>query len=182
VANGAGEGFLVGRDAFLPFQDRRSDPGLYSAFRIDDPETGQPVNVGNVCRDITERKRAEAEARENERCYCEMQVELAHANRVATMGQLTSSIAHEVNQPIVATVTNAELLYAGLVLDHRIEKVQQSLTSIVEDGSRAGDVIHRIRALMKKAPPQKDHLEINEVVLEIIELTLARRRSTAFRS
>ena len=58
--------------------------------------------------DLTERKRAEAEARESERRYREMQMELAHANRVATMGQLTASIAHEVNQPIAAAVTNAQ--------------------------------------------------------------------------
>ena len=61
--------------------------------------------------DLTERKRAEAEARESERRYRETQTQLAHANRVATMGQLTASIAHEVNQPIAATVTNAQ---AGL--------------------------------------------------------------------
>src|SRR3977135_2666692 len=58
-------------------------PTHYSAFRIDDRETGQPVNIGNVCRDITERKRAEAKARENDRRYREMQMELAHAHRVA---------------------------------------------------------------------------------------------------
>ena len=63
--------------------------------------------------DLTERKRAEAEARESERRYREVQMELAHANRVATMGQLTASIAHEVNQPIAATVTNARPLCAG---------------------------------------------------------------------
>jgi PAS domain S-box-containing protein len=145
---------------------------LYSAFRFDDPGTGQPVNVGVVCRDITERKRAEAKAGENDRRYREMQMELAHANRVATMGQLTASIAHEVNQPIAATVTNAQAalrwLHAG---SSHLEKVQQSLTSIVEDGNRAGEVIDRVRALMKKAPPQKDRLEINGVILEIIDLT-----------
>jgi C4-dicarboxylate-specific signal transduction histidine kinase len=71
-------------------------------------ETGQPVNVGNVCRDITERKRAEAETRENDRRYREMQMDLAHANRVAAMGQLTASIAHEVNQPLAPVIANAE--------------------------------------------------------------------------
>jgi C4-dicarboxylate-specific signal transduction histidine kinase len=145
---------------------------LYSAFRIDDPETGQPVNVGNVCRDITKQKRAEAEALENDRRYREMQMELAHANRVATMGQLTASIAHEVNQPIAATVTNAEAalrwLHAGSL---HLDQVQQSLTSIVEDATRAAEVIDRIRALMKKAPPRKDRLEINGVILEIVEIT-----------
>jgi len=102
----------------------------------------------------------------------ETQMELAHANRVATMGQLSASIAHEVNQPIAATVTNAAAalrwLHAG---SSHLEKVQQSLTSIVEDGTRAGEVINRIRALMKKAPPRKDRLEINGVIVEIIELT-----------
>jgi C4-dicarboxylate-specific signal transduction histidine kinase len=101
-----------------------------------------------------------------------MQMELAHANRVATMGQLTASIAHEVNQPIAATVTNAEAalrwLRAG---SSHLEEVRQVLTSIVEDGTRAGEVIHRIHALMKKAPPQRDRLDINEVILEIIEIT-----------
>src|SRR5580704_19313011 len=57
--------------------------------------------------DLTERKRVEAEARESEQRYREMQMELAHANRVATMGQLTASITHEVNQPITAAVTYA---------------------------------------------------------------------------
>jgi C4-dicarboxylate-specific signal transduction histidine kinase len=88
------------------------------------------------------------------------------------MGQLTASIAHEVNQPVAATVTNAEAalrwLRAG---SSHLAKVQQSLTSIVEDGTRAGEVIDRIRALMKKAPPRKDRLEINGVILEIIEIT-----------
>src|ERR1700730_2822195 len=166
------KGSWSGEMRFRHFKTGDPIPVLYSAFRIDDPETGQPVNVGNVCRDITERKLAEAEARENDRRYREMQTELAHANRVATMGQLTASIAHEVNQPIAATVTNAEAglrwLRAG---SSHLEEVQQVLTRIVEDGKRAGEVIHRIRALMKKAPPRKDRLEINGVILEIIELT-----------
>jgi PAS domain S-box-containing protein len=166
------KGSWSGEVRFRHFKTGEPIPVLYSAFRIDDPETGQPVNVGNVCRDITEQKRAEAEALENDRRYREMQMELAHANRVATMGQLTASIAHEVNQPIAATVTNAEAalrwLHAGSL---HLDQVQQSLTSIVEDATRAAEVIDRIRALIKKAPPRKDRLEINQVILEIIEIT-----------
>jgi PAS domain S-box-containing protein len=166
------KGSWSGEVRFRHFKTGEPIPVLYSAFRIDDPETGQPVNVGNVCRDITKQKRAEAEALENDRRYREMQMELAHANRVATMGQLTASIAHEVNQPIAATVTNAEAalrwLHAGSL---HLDQVQQSLTSIVEDATRAAEVIDRIRALMKKAPPRKDRLEINGVILEIIEIT-----------
>ena len=98
-------------------------------------------------------------------------MELAHANRVATVGQLTASIAHEVIQPIAATVTNAETALRWLRRgSSHLEEVQQALTSIVEDGVRAGGVVKGIRALMKKAPPRKDRLEVNGVILEIIEL------------
>ena len=166
------KGSWSGEMRFRHFKTGELIPILYSAFRIDDPETGQPVNVGNVCRDITERKRAEAEARENNRLYHEMQLELAHANRVATVGQLTASIAHDVIQPIAATITNAEtaLRWLGRGSSH-LKEVQEALTSIVDDGVRAAEVVKRIRALMKKAPPQKDRLEVNGMILEIIELT-----------
>jgi PAS domain S-box-containing protein len=122
--------------------------------------------------DITERKRAEAEIRESERRYREVEMELVHANRVATMGQLSASIAHEVNQPIAAAVTNA---YAALRwLDARppdLEEVRQAIGRIVKDGNRAGDVVGRIRDLIRKAPSRKDPLKINEAILEVIALT-----------
>src|SRR5258708_22620659 len=101
-----------------------------------------------------------------------MQIELAHGNRVASMGQLTASIAHEIHQPSPATVTNAEAALRWLRAGpSHLDEVQQSLTNIVEDGNRAGEVIHRIRPLMKKEPPRNDRLEINAMILEIIELT-----------
>jgi signal transduction histidine kinase len=121
---------------------------------------------------LTERKRAEENLRESERRYREAQMALAHANRVMTMGQLTASIAHEVNQPIAATVTNA---YAALrwLGSHApdLEEVRQALDTIIKDGNRAGDVIGRIRALIKKVPPRHDRLDINEAILEVIEVT-----------
>jgi len=73
-------------------------PIFYSAFRIDDPKTGRPVNVGNVCSDITDRKRAEEKLRASEQRLLNAQMELAHVTRVTTLGELTASIAHEVNQ------------------------------------------------------------------------------------
>src|SRR5467141_647349 len=102
----------------------------------------------------------------------EAQTELAHVNRVTTMGQLAASIAHEVNQPIAGVVTNADAALRWL--GHRppdLEKVQYSLDEIIKDGNRAGDVIGRIRALIKNVPPRKDRLEINEAILEVIALT-----------
>ena len=124
--------------------------------------------------DLTERKRAETEMRESERRNRELQMELAHANRVATMGQLSASIAHEINQPIAAVIANAS---AGLrwlgARPPEVEQVQQALARIVRDGRRAGEVIAHVRALVKKAPPRRDRLDINEAILEVIALTQA---------
>ena len=122
--------------------------------------------------DLTERKQADAEARESEQRYREVETALAHANRVATIGQLTASIAHEITQPITATVFDAE---AGLLWlaaqPPNLEEARQIFTRIVRSGNRAGEVIGRIRALVKKAPPRRDRLEINGVIREVIELT-----------
>ncbi len=102
----------------------------------------------------------------------EAQSELAHVNRVATMGQLAASIAHEINQPITAVVTNAN---AGLLWlaaqPPDLEEVRDAFDRVIKAGNQAGEVIDRIRALIKKAPPRKDDLEINEAILEVIALT-----------
>jgi PAS domain S-box-containing protein len=122
--------------------------------------------------DLTERKRAEAEARESERRYRETLMELAHANRVTTMGQLTASIAHEINQPIAAAVINAEAALRWLhAQPPDLKEVREALGLIVEDGTRAGNVIGGIRALIKKVPPRQVCLNINEAIREVIALT-----------
>lgn len=139
---------------------------------------GTENGVGFVL-DLTPLKRAEAEGREHERRYREALMELAHANRVTTMGQLTASIAHEVNQPIAAIVANAEAGVNWLEAQPpNLERVRQTLDWITKDGMRAGDIIGRIRALIRNAPPQKETLEINQAVLEVIALT----RSEAFKN
>lgn len=122
--------------------------------------------------DLTERKRAEAKARDSERRYRGLQAEMAHANRVATMGQLTGSIAHEINQPIGATIIGARAALRWLDREPpNLEEVRQSLDQIVKDGTRAGDVISRIRDLIKKAPLRQDVLAISDLVRDVIELT-----------
>ena len=122
--------------------------------------------------DLTESKRAEEAVRESERRYREIQMQLAHANRVVTIGQLSSSIAHEVNQPIGATVTNAQ---AGLrwmsAQPPNLEEVRQILDRIVKDGKRAGDVIGRIRELIAKAPSRKDWVNMNAAIIDVIGIT-----------
>jgi C4-dicarboxylate-specific signal transduction histidine kinase len=102
----------------------------------------------------------------------EAQTELAHVNRVTTMGELSASIAHEVMQPIAAAVTNAHAALRWLgAQPPDLEEIRQALGRVVKEGNRATDVIGRIRALIKKTPPRKDGLEINEAILEVIALT-----------
>jgi PAS domain S-box-containing protein len=107
--------------------------------------------------DLTERKRAEAE--------------LAHANRVATMGQLTASIAHEVSQPIAAALVNSGTAVRWLArLPPNLEEARQAIDRSINDGKRAADILSRIRDFSKKAPVRTEDLEINEAILEIIGL------------
>jgi C4-dicarboxylate-specific signal transduction histidine kinase len=102
----------------------------------------------------------------------EAQTELAHVNRVTTMGQLAASIAHEINQPITAAITNAN---AGLLWlaaqPPDLKEVRDAFDRVIKAGNQAGEVIARIRALIKKAPPRKGDVEINEAILEVIALT-----------
>jgi PAS domain S-box-containing protein len=133
---------------------------------------GTGTDVTAIIRAEASLRTVEAEARESEERYREAQLELAHANRVATMGQLTASITHEVNQPITAAVTYASaarrLLSAKPPNFHEVDDV---LSLIVKEGNRAGEVVGRIRALIKKAPARKDAVEINDAILEVIALT-----------
>jgi signal transduction histidine kinase len=101
------------------------------------------------------------------------QGELAHVNRVATMGQLTASIAHEVNQPVAAIVTHADAALRWLdTQPPDLEEARAALRAIIVDGNRAGDVIRRIRTLIiKKVPTRNDRLDINETIVEVIALT-----------
>jgi C4-dicarboxylate-specific signal transduction histidine kinase len=114
--------------------------------------------------DITERKQLEQTLQKT-------QSEIAHLSRVLTMGELTSSIAHEVNQPLAAVVTNGDACLRWLSLDPpNLAKARESVSWIIEEGRRAGEVIKRIRAMAKNTPPQKTTLVLNDVIQEVIGL------------
>ena len=122
--------------------------------------------------DLTEQKRAQERLRASERSLRQAQGELAHVNRVTTMGQLAASISHEVMQPIAAAIMNARTALRLLGSQPPdVEQVRQALGRIVDEGNRATNVVDRIRALIKKTPPRKDDLKINEAIREVVALT-----------
>jgi PAS domain S-box-containing protein len=137
--------------------------------------TGHPVfnpsgDVGEfvgIVMDVTERRRAEEE-RERLR---QAQAELAHMNRVTTMGELTASLAHEVNQPIAAALTNANTCLRWLTRDvPDVEEARAAAMRIVKDQTRAAEIVGRIRLLFKKGTSQRELADVNEIILEMTVL------------
>jgi C4-dicarboxylate-specific signal transduction histidine kinase len=126
----------------------------------------------SLCRDLAAQATIALESTRRERQYREMQSELAHANRVATIGQLTASIVHEIKQPIATARTNAAA--ALRLLDNSpadVAEAREALTCIVNDADRASDVVDRIGSLIKKAPPRKEVIDLNAAILGVTVLT-----------
>ena len=125
--------------------------------------TGNLEFIGALM-DVTAAIRAEEELHK-------AQTELAHVMRVTTLGELTASIAHEVNQPLAAVITNAEACLRWLDRGTpNLDEARRSVEWIIKDGKRAGEVIRRVRALSKKTDIQKLPIDINDVVSEVIAL------------
>lgn len=127
-------------------------------------QRGLLTGFTRIVRDLTESRRAE-EAIQAARA------ELARVARVTTVGELTASIAHEINQPLSAIVNNANA--SRRLLDIRppdLEEVRQALVEIAEAGTRAGELIARIRALMKKSVPEKTRLDMNQIIRDVLDL------------
>jgi NO-binding membrane sensor protein with MHYT domain len=114
---------------------------------------------------VSKRKRAEEALRQT-------RADLAHIHRVTAMGELAASISHEVMQPLGAGITNAEAALRWLgAQPPDLDEVRQALGRAVKDGTRAAEIIGRIRTLIKKEPLRKDALEVNEAIVEVIALT-----------
>src|SRR5258705_4319386 len=125
-----------------------------------------------LVRDFAAQATIALESTRRERQYREMQMALAHANRIATIGQLTASITHEVNQPITAAVTNAQAALRWMSAEPPdFGELSEALAGVIKEGNRASEVIGRTRALIKKAPPRKDAFSINDAILEVVALT-----------
>ena len=121
--------------------------------------------------DLSAQKRAQERLQEAQQSLYTTQVELARVSRLTTMGELTASIAHEVNQPLTAITNNGSAclrLLANRNLDPEV--LQRALEEIVADGTRASAVISRIRAFIKKTPEQRNQVNIKDVIQEVLAL------------
>jgi signal transduction histidine kinase len=117
-----------------------------------------------LARESTERIRAEE-------AWREAQAQLAHVTRVATLGELAGSIAHEVNQPLTAVINNAGVCLTLLPGEiSKLDDVRQALSDIISEADRASAVIARIRGLIRRSPPQRSRLDLNETIVGVIAL------------
>jgi PAS domain S-box-containing protein len=144
-------------------------------------ETDEGMVVSTAIRDVSERKRAEEE-RERLR---QAQADLARVTRVTTMGELTASLAHEINQPIAAAITNSNTCLRWLKRDPPdVEEAREAASRIVKDATRAADIVKRIRSMFKKGTAQREPVDVNEAIRDVIMLMRneAYRYSVAIRT
>jgi len=117
-----------------------------------------------VSSDVTERRRAERET-------AQQRNELAHLSRVAALGEMAGSLAHEINQPLMAILSNAQAAQRFMASEHPdLGELRAIVGDIVEDDKRAGEVIHRLRALLRKGEVRRDALDVNEIVADVLRL------------
>jgi C4-dicarboxylate-specific signal transduction histidine kinase len=163
-------------DAHQPFRDFIFPAVRFDGSLIHVKVSGKPrfdakgvfLGYRGTGNDVTAAVRAD----QAEAALREVQAELVHLARVTTLGELVASIAHEVNQPIAATATNAQAALRWLRFDPpKLDEVQRTLERIVRNAARAGDVVQRVRNLVKKAPLRDDRVDINAAIREVVELT-----------
>ena len=147
-------GEVLGVMEFFSYEIRQPDQDLLDMM----------ATIGSQIGQFIERKRAED-------ALHHAQVELAHVTRVATLGEMTASIAHEVNQPLTAVIANANASLRWLAAaTPNLDEARNAVSRIVRDGNRAGEVIARIRALVQKTDTEKVRLDINQTIQEVVLL------------
>jgi PAS domain S-box-containing protein len=167
----SGRGFTM-EARFLRARDGTYRWHLNRAVPVRDAE-GNLLRLVGTSTDVHDWRQAQEALRNT-------QTEFAHMTRVMTMGELTASIAHEVNQPLGAIVTSAAAGARWLATKPpQMDKARRALERIANDGKRAAEVIRRIRALMKRQAPRKEWLDINETILEVIALAQYQLRRNA---
>jgi PAS domain S-box-containing protein len=137
---------------------------LEEQWRVFHDDRGRPIRMIGTCRDVTEYRRADE-------ALLEAQAHIARVTRMAALGELAAAIAHEVNQPLGAVVTNASASLRWLA-GHppNLEEAREAIDRTVREATRASDVIRRIRALLQKGPPQTERLDVNAVIREVLIL------------
>jgi PAS domain S-box-containing protein len=135
-----------------------------SRWSLQRDDAGKPVGVLETNNDISERKQTEDALRQT-------QVDLARVSRITTMGELTASLAHEVNQPIAAAVTDANTCLRWLTRDHPdVQEAREAASRMAKDATRAAEIISRVRLLFKKGASPRELVDINDVIREMIVL------------
>jgi PAS domain S-box-containing protein len=151
----------------LEFQITRPDGEVRTVACISEvvrDAAGAPVRMSGACQDVTDQRRAEAAAQKS-------RDEMAHQNRVAALGELATSLAHELNQPLAAILMNSQAASRFLSgQPPNLARVGDCLNSIAFDGERAGEVIKRLRGLLKKGESQASLVDVNEVVSDTLRL------------
>jgi PAS domain S-box-containing protein len=175
LAQRAGAGEIINFET----RHRRKDGSVFPVeIRTSTFEQSGKLFYLALSRDITERKRAEESMRATDNALQTARTELARVSRLTTLGELTASIAHEVNQPLGAMVTNAGACARWLAANPpNMEEARATLAHIAADGKRAGEIIGRIRALTKRQLPRMESLDMNRKVLEVVALAEHELRS-----
>jgi PAS domain S-box-containing protein len=152
--------------------DILGNPKVFLNSLIGIVDDGKLVRTWDIRRDVTERVRLEQAAKQAEQALRESRDELIRAARIATMGELTALIAHEINQPLAAVATDASAALRWLAADPpNLDEVREAASGAVREANRASLVIERIRTLLRKTSPQLRPLDINEAIREVLILT-----------
>jgi len=169
-----------GKEYDQEFRIVRSDGAVRHVHIVGHPvfsASGELIEYVSTHMDVTEHKLAEQAIRSSEAALQEARAELERVTRVTTMGELAASIAHEINQPLAGVVTSANAGLNWLAANPpNLSRTRETLERIRRDGTRGGEVLTRIRALLNRTPPAKTLVSVNQIVRDVLALTAGELR------